>query len=482
MSDVQAAKYVSRNTNTDYSDTPDWYNRDFRNGLAPFITFTHKNINDMGKLLYDAGRFWKKGSWRAWRGIGIILGPILGAYYINHKYFEDEYNILGASGWSANPYMVILHKDDTDGDGKADHVWLWSPRMPATEAMELMSLDRLMPTIKLIQLGVLSPKQGAQRILDDIIGFRGPKRVALKLANPLIQAAEGLRTNIDPYSHDYVIPPEVLATGSSASKAAYQLSYILQKILPAMGTYARSTRPEGSKQPLTAWGINTDGLPDVPILKPIARQILSALSNGPLDFSRAAGFYRVDLREVQLGNIQRIIYEGKEKSRAWKRKVIKEFESSTLSPEEFREEIINDLSRRKNDGTYDMGPAATHIDDAWRRDRIELFSTLYGGAKDNESLMYSLYAPSTWVNKIDRVLYEGKDPLTKKPLTNKERELWKNRLINIAALASENDLTKLDKPARERVYQQLYNLLDINEPLSPEEEPEQEGRPGTLIK
>ena len=46
----QAIAYLGRNIPVDYADIPSYYRKYWRGILFPFITFSHKNLINMGKL------------------------------------------------------------------------------------------------------------------------------------------------------------------------------------------------------------------------------------------------------------------------------------------------------------------------------------------------------------------------------------------------------------------------------------------------
>ena len=253
---VSAAAYIARKFTVDYLAIPDWYKWNVKGFGAPFITFYHANSQNWAKYTKNAP-------------LGFILkflAPIVGLWAYNNTGDRKKIEERLPDYWRWRPFHVIIKSEDLNHDGIPDRALIWAPQTPVEMAGAMIGMDRIGDKITMIRAKRMTVKEAALEQMVDM-GLGGLRSVH-SLLNPLIQYFEGVLSNRDPRTKQEVVPSE-LSNISENAKLRYRTTYFFEKMLAPFGQYlkeSKGTKPE-------SWGILT----------------------GPLDITRAFGFYTVNL-------------------------------------------------------------------------------------------------------------------------------------------------------------------------------------------
>ncbi len=255
-----AAAYIARNATVDYRAVPEWYRRNMNGLLFPFLTWSQKNIINLGRY---AGS--KEGSLLTLAKVGL---PFAAAYAYNNsgerKYIYDR---LGY--FQKRSSTLVIKGEDLDNDGKPEQAWIFSPQTPWDSATEIMGFSSITPLINQVQRGVITPKRAAEEAAYQIFG--GALGTQLKrMTTPIIQFFVGVGLNKDPVDNQPIIP-ENLRKATPIQKMPYYANYFLEKVVSPFGQYIRQAD------------------------KGEATDVAHLFSKGPFDWIRALGVYKVNL-------------------------------------------------------------------------------------------------------------------------------------------------------------------------------------------
>ena len=253
---VSAAAYIARKFTVDYLAIPDWYRRWVRGFAAPFITFYQVNAKNWAKYVKNSP-------------IGFIvkfLSVMVGLWAYNNTGDRKNIEERLPDYWRWRPFHVILKSTDLNHDGIPDRALIWAPQTPVEMSMAMIGMDRVGDKITMIRAKRMTIKEAALQQMVDI-GL-GSLNTVHSLLNPMIQFFEGILSNRDPRTKQEVVPSE-LSNISENAKLPYRTRYFFEKMFAPYGQYLKESK--GIKP--ESWGILT----------------------GPLDITRAFGFYTVNL-------------------------------------------------------------------------------------------------------------------------------------------------------------------------------------------
>lgn len=265
LSPAEQAGKVAREGLVDYVAVPLLYKRILSQFAAPFLRFHEANArNHLRMAVKLPQKYWWK-----------LAVPYLAAFWWNNGDDDQVEKELKLPDYLRNRLHLILW----DGEDK-DTVWVWAPQQPVDMAASWLGLDNLGRIVSDVVAGEATAQEGAELFAREILSAPGDTLKGIQ--GPILQIIEGLKTNKDPFSNRKVMPNDLhkewLQNNLEWRAYSYLLSYVTEKMLTPIAQYTRHDR---STEPS-----------EVPVW--------NALAHGPLDFKRALGFYKVDLRANDL--------------------------------------------------------------------------------------------------------------------------------------------------------------------------------------
>ena len=459
----QQVGYVARRFTTDFEDLPGWYRDFFRNAIFPFITGSHKGSQTLASLL---GNMMRK---RKLRFVGSVLAPIAAVYLWNNTSWRKK--IRDRLGWGGGRlYSTILYGWDDNNDGEKNRVLIWSPRTAIDEAGEWVGMDKTLRRLRALRRKSESKtlrrhhlEDFAMQTLKETIG--GVPRKGHELMTPLLQIAEGLSTNIDPFSKTQVMPPEVIDT---PAEAMYSINYIMKKLASPIENLARTKKGGNIEQKGPAnWGS-------------LARRIAGSIGRQVSPF-RALGFRVIDLDDIrgseerhekrQLVNARRGFMRRIQTEFAWNRDL--------RMPEAIFDYYAEAVKEFQNvqEGGHPTTPVGRIFEDA--KDRgVDLINELKNGPRQQGSIRNMLLTPETWKMKVKFAQLEGVSQTyltgTPTPLeqprkfTEAEKKEMQVLLQSLKEMELREDLADAPLAVREELLQQVLGLhgVDVEELLN----------------
>ena len=265
LSPAEQAGKVAREGLVDYVAVPLLYKRILSQFAAPFLRFHEANArNHLRMAVKLPQKYWWK-----------LAVPYLAAFWWNNGDDDQVEKELKLPDYLRNRLHLILW----DGEDK-DTVWVWAPQQPVDMAASWLGLDNLGRIVSDVVAGEATAQEGAELFAREILSAPGDTLKGIQ--GPILQIIEGLKTNKDPFSNRKVMPNDLhkewLQNNLEWRAYSYLVSYVTEKMLTPIAQYTRHDR---STEPS-----------EVPVW--------NALAHGPLDFKRALGFYKVDLRANDL--------------------------------------------------------------------------------------------------------------------------------------------------------------------------------------
>lgn len=206
-----------RGITVDYAAMPPEFRKMFSQSLTPFMFWFVRTGVGIAKTLKDS----------PW--VGAVYSAFLAALEIWNNSPSNKIYEEGLSDFRRSTPHLILHNEDTKTTTYLNF------DNPINQAFRIFGLQNTASTITKVVNGDLTPEQGATTFLGDV--FMGPANWIQSMASPVIQALEGLLTNIDPFTKQKIVPENLLGTPVGNAKAfQIRAMWFFGKIFTPFGT------------------------------------------------------------------------------------------------------------------------------------------------------------------------------------------------------------------------------------------------------
>jgi hypothetical protein len=281
----------------------------------------------------------------------------------------------------------------------------------------------------------------------------------------MIQAAQGIRYNKDPFTDKPIMPQEVVDT---PEQNRYIAEYLIRKAMTPIDQLARS-RKGGNIQQRGPAGWNS-----------WFRSIAGAVVKGPLNVFRGAGFQVVDLNRVAHSETLETTRKLTKKRYSILKQIRNEFADNgdIRLPDavpEFYNQVVQEYAAivQGQRPTTKVGKLLKEAEDRG----ISLQNEVFGSPAAKGSIRNMLISPQTWKWKYRNALRENVDREEMRNFTKTEREDMEATIKALDDIYIQQDFKTVPVGVRAELIKQILSIhgVDLGEFMT-----EGEAEPGTI--